>query len=170
MASKGGHWKGGRFIRASGSSGGGGGGGGGGGRFQQNFRRISRGLKDADINYIRDASSFRSDSFATVRDLLRTIWTEPRMTGCPARLRCFAYAGQRRGTDWIELRDDEDLPILVFTSDPVGFDGYYVEEESVAGEMTNLSFGAANGSSCTLTSHPHSEATFLTNSHSLGRK
>jgi hypothetical protein len=70
MASKGGHWKGTRFARASGSirsvggikaiSG------------AIGLRKIRRGLTDSDVEYIRDAQSFRESSFGAVRSVYKT--------------------------------------------------------------------------------------------------
>lgn len=66
------------------------------------------------------------------RDLLRIVWSEPRLSGCPARARCFAYAGRREGSGWTRYEDDHGMPLLVFTKDPAGFDDYWAEAPALA--------------------------------------
>lgn len=66
------------------------------------------------------------------RDLLRVVWTEPRLSGCPARARCFAYAGRRDDNGWIRYEDDHGMPLLVFTREPAGFDDYWAEAPALA--------------------------------------
>lgn len=61
----------------------------------------------------------------TYRQLLEIIWKEKRTKQCPARMPCFAFAGQEEDDGWIELTDDGELPYLVFSKQ--NLDGYYVE-------------------------------------------
>jgi DNA repair photolyase len=67
----------------------------------------------------------------TYSDLLRVIWQEPRMSGCPARVRCFAYAGRKNGTGWTGFVDDDGMPIMTFTARPEGFGEYYAETDAL---------------------------------------
>jgi DNA repair photolyase len=68
----------------------------------------------------------------TYSDLLRVVWQEPRMSGCPARVRCFAYAGRRNGAGWDGYVDDGGMPVMTFTAHPEGFGDYFVESEVLA--------------------------------------
>lgn len=71
MASKGGHWKSGRFVAPRGSTRAATDSGGGRGATGAGISRMLRGLRDSDINYIRDPGSFREGSFATIHGVYR---------------------------------------------------------------------------------------------------
>ncbi len=68
MASKGGHWKAGRFARAKNGARLGGPSSGG---YASALSKLKRGLKDSDIEYFRDPASFRQSSFDAVRSYYR---------------------------------------------------------------------------------------------------
>lgn len=69
MASKGGHWKGSRFVRAAGSVRSGG--GGKAASAAVGLRKLRRGLADGDVEYFRDPQSFRQASFKVVRSVYK---------------------------------------------------------------------------------------------------
>ncbi len=82
----------------------------------------------------------RVPSSMTYRALLLIIWSEPRFSQCLARLPCFAYAGRRTedGKGWVKYVDERDLPFLIFSRDPCGFDDYYAEAEVVANDVPGI--------------------------------
>lgn len=70
-------------------------------------------------------------SSMTYREVLAMIWSEPEIGSCPARIGCFSYAATKRGNDWIQYVDDNQLPIMVFTKKPAGFSEYFVDVDRV---------------------------------------
>jgi DNA repair photolyase len=70
------------------------------------------------------------------RDLLRVVWCEPVFPYSPAALRCFAYAARWDGDGWIQYVDQQNLPLMLYTNDPIGFDGYYSDPEKMAESLT----------------------------------
>jgi DNA repair photolyase len=71
-------------------------------------------------------------SAISYRDLLRLVWSEPRLSGCPARARCFAFAGRRDAAGWTGYVDYAGMPLMVFTASETGFDDYYAETPALA--------------------------------------
>ncbi len=63
------------------------------------------------------------------RQLLAILWSEPRLSTCPSRKRCFAYAAEKDAEGgWVQLTDDKGLPYLVFSRDACGFDEFYTDD------------------------------------------
>lgn len=66
-------------------------------------------------------------------EVMGLIFEEPRVSLCPARLRCFSYAGERAGDgEWTQYRDENDLPYLVFNRAET--DEYFSEPLTVMNE------------------------------------
>lgn len=66
-------------------------------------------------------------NWMTYKQLLALAWQDPRISFCPARLTCFAYAGERDNNDeWVSLTDENDMPLMMFDSSG-GFTDWYAD-------------------------------------------
>ena len=68
-------------------------------------------------------------NWMTFKQLLGIAWNDQRAKQHPVRLSCFAYAASKENKQWVEWRDEHNMPTLVF--DPQGFPSNYCEVKEV---------------------------------------